>query len=188
MSTQFWRNLWIHKPHTKKKDDPIPTTPRPFPIPYIASSKPPPPPTAPPTTSPTHVPSPSSTAFPSSPPHGLGCGAPATQPAWLTQASSSTSQPTHPQHTTAPVTQPSQLPPSSSTSNTIIKQEPSPSKKSRLFFMTVAPIFKTSSPALRPMPLDIDNGLPAIILRFGNSSTPPLHKSVSPVMLIHVQL
>ena len=158
MPTQFWKNLWLHKPHTKKKSDPIPDTVRPFPIPYkpTATTQPPTSSTLPPPNSTTVTTNPSTT-------HGLGRGTHATQPAWMTRATTTPNPP---------------LPPPSSSSHNATpsntnSQNSSSSKRSRLFLMS-AQIFQTSpSSSLPPMPLDVDNGLPAIAMQFGIENNSP---------------
>ena len=168
MPTQFWKNLWLHKPHTKKKSDPIPNTPRPFPIPYSPQQ---------PILNPPHTPSSTNQQLtqhnplpPSTNTHGLGRGSAATQPAWMTRTNTNNSSPTTPSQ------QLSNSFGSSTTSNTT--DNTSPSKRSRLFLMT-AQIFQTSpNTLLKPMPLDIDNGLPAVAMSFGSPDT-PLQKQIS---------
>ena len=168
MSTQFWRNLWLHKPHTKKSNDPIPDTPRPFSIPHTdtASSN-----DLSQYTNPAgniniqgaNIP-PQTTSSNNNQQqeamqgHGLGRGSAATKPAWMSnndqlQGNAQGPAPASNQHD-APM----------------FKTEEGVSKQSRLF-LTSAKIFSQSANQLmRPIPLDIDNGLPQIQVRFGNTT------------------
>ena len=159
MATQFWKNLWLHKPHTKTKEGPIPNTPRPFPIPYIPSSN---------LSHNLTNPNSDTTAQASinayqqsnqqnntnqqSKPHGLGRGVAATTPAWMTGNISQQQQHQHQQH-------------QNNNNNPQYSQENS--KRSRLFITTAQIFNQATSTLLRPMPLDIDNGLPAIEFPFG---------------------
>ena len=45
----------------------------------------------------------------------------------------------------------------------------SPSKRNKICVMLGSLLNVTSTPILRPMPLSLDNGLPAAVLRFGST-------------------
>ncbi len=184
---RFWRNLWIHKPQTKKRPSSTPTNPPQAPSAIPSSSHHPrftPAPHA--TTLPSAFPinQLSSHQTPQSPPHGLGCGQAATQPAWLappsnppasalkrSHPSSSNAQPPQRQHTVSfTPSSSSSSQPSTQANSPIDREDPVPHHS--CIFITKAQVFSLQSAnQLHPMPLDIDNGLPSISLRLGQCNT-----------------
>ena len=142
---RFWENLWLHKPWTKRRPDN--NTP-------ISNNN---------HYGPPQQPTPTASSFvyqqPSHPHQsGIGRGVNTTTPAWMTSKSSSNIQ-------QLPNTEPTHTVPSSN--NSSYTTEERVTKKGRLFALS-ASIFNQNSKSIRQMPLDLDNGLPGIAIRFTN--------------------
>ena len=158
---KFWRNLWIHKPHLKNR----PNSQRSQPNTTAENNHygPPGPPQHtyhPSATINYHQPTeqqlpPAPSGTPFNPPGvtGIGRGIAATTPSWLT----------HPQQRNT-----NNEPPTEQNEQKA-NRDKSYQKRNRLFVQWVN-IFKQSSSTLRQMPIDLDNGLPGIAIRFESNT------------------
>ena len=166
---RFWKNLWIHRPHTKKavyvkkeggsKNDDMSKYQRNEqtrgPTFNTSSSLPPPPSDRPPLT-------PSLRG-------GLGRGLSANVPAWMDKKDR-----TH-----------SRINDDDNTDNQRIKREDPAAPQGRLWTTSAALLQHDSSNTSRPMPLDLDNGLPGIVIRFDSNPKHTLSEE-PPTWLCHL--
>ena len=184
---KFWRNLWIHRPHTKRRpnnsapNSPAPASPAPQPhsqINYYSNNITQPPPLPP------------ANAFASPQRHnvngqelpqegilrnGVGRGRHVNTPAWLQPSSQPGSL--QQQHLSPPPPlppQPQHQTQLQQTTNhvTFVQEEPT-SDHNPLFVTTATLLQHNPGSSARPMPLDLDNGLPGITMKFGKNRDAP---------------
>jgi hypothetical protein len=167
---RFWKNLWIHRPHTKKafyvkKEDGTKKNDmskyqhndQTQGSNFNTSSLPP-------------VPSDTPSIPPSVLRGGLGRGLSANTPAWMERDDKK-----HPRsHDNG-----------SNSDTQRIKREDPAAPQGRLWTTSATLLQHDSTNLSRPMPLDLDNGLPGIVLRFDSKPTEPTENK-PPAWLCHL--
>ena len=175
---RFWRNLWIHRPHTKRRPDtsapnspalPPPSTQQSAPIHYHSNQTNPSPPLS------------SYNGSTQLQPegilkNGLGRGKHVNTPAWMQSQQDNTfnqyqssAPPSLPPLPPAPQNNVQQEPPN----KVIFTQESANNTHTPLWITTAHLLQHQQGPTTRPMPLDLDNGLPGITMKFGKDRNAP---------------
>ena len=152
---KFWKNLWINRPHTKKRIDSTKNLSKYQSSPALhTTSTLPPSPTNPPPTAPDSR-------------QGLGRGIDANRPAWMTNPDKVRFRDE----------------PDDAIPNQKIKRELPASPEARLWITSASLLQHSHNNPIRPMPLDLDNGLPGVVIRF---ATPSNIESTAPAFLCHL--
>ena len=192
---RFWKNLWIHRPHTKRRQDNIaqtsPSTSQTTTNNYYQNNN-------------THNSSSpqqqgnlgvynTNGAIPSSPHHGppslpqfthngpagsgLGRGRHVNIPSWLNPsqgnefATSNTRNDSLPPLPPPPVTQSQHQQQQQGERRVRFQRDPEEASKQPLWVTSARILQHSSGIHSQPMPLDLDNGLPGIVFRVGNPTT-----------------
>ena len=185
---KFWRNLWIHRPHTKRRpNNSAPNSPAPAPpapqqqaqINYYSNPSNPPPafplndnPTAPQQTNTHQQDHPQGGILR----NGVGRGRHVNTPAWLQP--SNQADPLQQRHLppTIPLPPRSQhhAPPHNPGNHVTFAQDEPTNNHNPLFVTTASLLQHNQGSNTRPMPLDLDNGLPGITVKFGKNRDAPV--------------